>query len=636
MCKFERLKLGVMGRKFGEVPKPYMMRFNETGEVPITKSTKIITSIFIIALLSMLSLIACGDDSDETPEPTNDLTQSPMVTPTSKPTPIVTPASTLPPTSTQIPPPTTSAILTPDPGIIGKTVVHQGMILEDTIWQNEVLIEDSVVVPSGVTLKIEPGTHVEFKHYRGYKEPENRLRIDVLGTLIADGTPDAPIYFTSDAPDPQNGDWSMIHLRNSGKSIFRYCVVEFGQQGINVWGTAPTISHCIIRWNNWEGLYFESYSEPTIGYTRIYENGYNGLAAEQFNVIKMDHCEVWSNGTHGIHIDASTCQISRSLVHDNLAGGLSADNNSAMTVLGVAIENNQDCGIVFGEGHNSVDVSNLTFDGNQSDVCGAYNEFSSSVYAPEQIDFTFHPDQSYSLGYTPGHIELDQYMYTYPDDETRCIKNKIGEGLGLTWSLAWDGEYIWSATLWGIIYKLDPRTGDIIQQFNTTMSQPWGMTFDGEYLWVVDFAEKRFAKIDPSTGEELATYTTPDPIGGCKGITWDGSYLYLMGWTSSTIYQMDRKGNLINTIELSEGGGGGIACDGNHFWVPSGGRIRKYDNNGHALGWIYAASEGTWDLTWDGKYLWASQRTNENWQDAKIFQLEILNDHSWNDLPPEN
>jgi hypothetical protein len=45
------------------------------------------------------------------------------------------------------------------------------------------------------------------------------------------------------------------------------------------------------------------------------------------------------------------------------------------------------------------------------------------------------------------------------------------------------------------------------------------------------------------------------------------------------------------------------------------------------VGWIYPASEGTWDLTWDGARLWASQRTNENWSDEKIFQLEILEDH---------
>jgi hypothetical protein len=87
-------------------------------------------------------------------------------------------------------------------------------------------------------------------------------------------------------------------------------------------------------------------------------------------------------------------------------------------------------------------------------------------------------------------------------------------------------------------------------------------------------------------------------------------------------------GTLINTINLDKGGGGGLAWDGKHFWVPAGGRILKYSPQGHQVGWIYAVSEGTWDMTWDGSHLWASQRTNENWADAKIFKLEIREDHN--------
>jgi hypothetical protein len=214
----------------------------------------------------------------------------------------------------------------------GTTVVG-GIVSKDTIWKNEISVESSVVVQPGVTLTVKPGTHVKFKHYRGYKEPEKRLRIDILGTIIAAGTPDSPIYFTSDATDPQNGDWSMIHIRNSNNSAFRYCVIEFGQQGLNFWGGTPVISHCVIRWNNWEGLYFESYSKPTIEYSLLVENGSNGLAAEQFNTIVMDYCEVWRNGTHGVHIDASTLEIKRSIVHDNNVSGLSVDDNGSISAL---------------------------------------------------------------------------------------------------------------------------------------------------------------------------------------------------------------------------------------------------------------------------------------------------------------
>jgi len=504
-----------------------------------------------------------------------------------------------------------------------------GRISKDTIWQGEILIEGSVTVGPGVTLTVKPGTRVKFKHYHGYREPEKRLRLTVLGTIIAEGSAEEPIYFTSDAPDPQNGDWSMIRLENpTGEARFRYCVFEFGQQGLNVWHGKVSIAHCVFRWNNWEGVYFESYCEATIEHCQIMENGYNGLAAEQFNTITIDNCEVYRNGTCGIHIDASTAEIRRSRIHNNLADGLSVDDNGTLRALGVAIYNNRGSGIGFGEGKNIVEVSNLSLWGNGGGINGPYTQIASSFYPPTKVDIGFVPDQSHALGYIPGDRQLDRYMYVYPDDETRRIVRKIGEGLGLTWSVAWDGHYIWTATLGGTVYKLEPLTGKIVQQFKAPGPQPWGMTFDGQNLWIVDFAEKRISKVDPSTGKELATYPTPDPVGGCKGITWDGTYLDIMGWTSPIIYRMDREGHLIETIKLKSGGCGGIAWDGHYFWVPAGGKILKYDTQGNAIGWIYAASEGTWDLAWDGQYLWATQRTNENWQDAKIFQLAILNDHS--------
>jgi len=144
-------------------------------------------------------------------------------------------------------------------------------------------------------------------------------------------------------------------------------------------------------------------------------------------------------------------------------------------------------------------------------------------------------------------------MYIYPDeDETRRVINKIGEGLGLTWSVTWDGEYIWSAALWGDVYKLDPETGEIKVHWIFPGPQAWGMTYDGENLWINDFAEKKVYEMDTS-GNVLSSFEIPDTEGGAKGITWDGEYLYLMGWTSPTIYKLDKSGNLIDLIEIEEG-----------------------------------------------------------------------------------
>jgi hypothetical protein len=520
---------------------------------------------------------------------------------------------------------------------LGNTVTFLpvGEISQDTTWQKDILITETVVVQPGVTLTILPGTTVKFQHYRGYRNPEKRLSLLIQGTIIAEGTPDQPIYFTSDAPDPQNGDWSMVRLESVAHAQMSYCVFEFGQQGLNVWQGSPTIDHCVFRWNNWEGVYFESFCQPVLTYCHIYENGYNGLAAEQSNSISMDYCDVWRNGTNGVHIDNSVGEIVRSRIHDNGASGLSVDDGGTLRALGVVIYGNYGCGIGVGEGENTVEIGNLDVYDNGENMCGQYKRVTSPYSSPGSIDINFSPEQSYALGYIPGDQEEDQYAYVYPDDETRRIIRKIGEGLGLTWSVAWDGHCIWTCTLWNHVYKLNPETGNILEMFELpdsewgTPSQPWGMTFDDEgFMWIVDFAERKLFKVDVFTHMVVYSCDTPSPEqGGCKGLAWDGDYLCVMGWTSPTLYQMTKTGNVVNTIQL-KGGGGGLAWDGEHFWVPGGGGILKYDGDGNLLGWIYAASEGTWDLTWDGKHLWAAQRTNENWPDAKIYQLELLDDHT--------
>ena len=511
-----------------------------------------------------------------------------------------------------------------------------GLINQDTQWQGEVLIESSVVVAEGSDLTVQPGTIVRFKHYRGYRNPDDRLRLEILGNLIANGTAEKPIYFTSDAAKPQNGDWSMIHVRNASNSQFQYCVIEFGQQGLNFWSGSPNISNCLLRWNNWEGLYFESYCQAKMDHCHVIENGYNGLAAEQFCQLDINQCLFERNGTNGVHIDASKAEVRSSRILNNQANGLSVDNNGSLRAIGVTIENNRDCGIGIGEGHNRVETANLKFVGNRQTICGPAQTIQSETAPPATIDLGFTANQKYAPGYIPGDPLRDHYLYVYPEDETRRVVKKIGKDLGLTWSLAWDGRSLWTATVTGDLFQLDPNSGKVLKRFNAPGPQPWGMTFDGKHLWVVDFAQKQLSKVSPKTGAVQANYPLPDTKNGCKGICWDGRYLCVMGWASPVIYQLDRQGKLAGTIRLDNGGGGGIAWDGQYFWIPGGGKILRYDRQGKLTGWIYVASEGTWDMTWDGRHLWASQRTNENWRDAKLFALDIKEVKPWPDSDRQN
>lgn len=514
-----------------------------------------------------------------------------------------------------------------------SNTTRSGTITKNETWSGTITITDSIVVPKKVTLTIRPGATVKIKSNRDYKNP-NKIMFDIAGRLLAQGTPKKLITFTSAAKTPQNGDWSMIHLSGKTHSKIRYAVIEFGQQGVNVWNSDILISHSIVRWNNWEGLYAESYSTPTIEYNRVYQNGYNGMAMEQFNTAVLRNNIFEKNGTHGLHIDASTATITNNIFRDNHAAGLSLDDISTVTAVNNTIGGNLLRQIMCGEGDNKLTaVGNLVVEGETPTNCsdGAMVQNIPGAGAVS-INFGFTDKKKYDLGYTPGDRQKDRYRYVYPNDKTRKIINKIGTGLGLAWSITTDGANVWTSTVSGDVYKLDGATGKILQQFKAPSSQPWGMAWDGAELWITDFAEKRTYALDPETGAETFSFQNPDQVRGAKGLSWDGTYLYIMGWTTNILYKMDRTGTLIATIKLNSGGGGGLAWDGRNFWVPCDG-ICKYSTTGKLLGKIYPASEGTWDLAWEtadnayGGYLWASQRTNENWyDDAKIFKLEILND----------
>jgi hypothetical protein len=535
-------------------------------------------------------------------------------------------------TTTQLVPMTTSSERTTSLGPIRVYNSSKGGALKgDEIWSGEILIVNDLLIREGTTLTIQPGTVVRFEHYRGYKEPWRKLGMTVMGTLKAVGTPEKPIWFTSDAHDPINGDWRMLRFENAGdSSVIRYAVVEFAQQGINMWHSSPTISHTIVRWNNWEGIYFESYCRPILEYNLIYENGYNGVAMEQFNNATLRFNTVIRSGTNGIHVDASTATLEHNIVRENGANGLSVDDHGTLVAVNNTLVGNSDAGIGCGEGTNKVTAMGNKFEGNRKEInCPPPNVIVENRIGSGagQIDYDYSDLKPYELGYVPGDPLRDRYAYVYPDqDETRKVINKIGEGLGLTWSIAWDGGYIWTATLQGDVYKLDPVTGQVRTHWKFPGPQAWGMTYDGKHLWINDFAEKRVYEMDIS-GNVISSFMTPDQAGGAKGVAWDGEYLYLMGWTSPTIYKVDKTGNLLNKIQVTGGdAGGGLTWDGRYFWAPGGKGICKIDPSGKIVGGIYAASEGTWDLEWDGHYLWATQRTNENWRDAKIYKIEILDD----------
>ncbi len=132
---------------------------------------------------------------------------------------------------------------------------HSGAITADETWypsENPHIIDDVVWVENNATLTIKPGCIVKFNQgielYAGYSSTP--------GAIIANGTADSTILFTSNAASPSPGDWYNVGLYGNAMntSSFSYCVFEYGG-GSSSWPgefyaqgiTFVKISNCTFR-----------------------------------------------------------------------------------------------------------------------------------------------------------------------------------------------------------------------------------------------------------------------------------------------------------------------------------------------------------------------------------------------------
>jgi hypothetical protein len=174
-------------------------------------------------------------------------------------------------------------------------------------------------------------------------------------------------------------------------------------------------------------------------------------------------------------------------------------------------------------------------------------------------------------------------------------------------------------------------TSETIEEYgNNDIHNPNGLAYDGQYFWTYDIVYRTIIKFKINNSnyvEVLDIYPLPGEIGTSAGIATDGTFLYLPGSDGTKLYKLNKTTSITETITLSGGTIFGVLTwTGSHFWVASEIELSKWAVNGTLVGKIYPAAEGTIGITWDGTYLWTSQKTCEVWNDGKIFQIEILDD----------
>src|SRR3972149_11043176 len=115
-------------------------------------------------------------------------------------------------------------------------------MMGDENWgPDPVVVTGDVMVPSGITLTIQPGTVIRFAALSDDTNSgtnSSRCELIIAGSLIADGT-NGDIASPSNAASPANGDWVGIRVLRDSPFWFHdsldmnHVVVEYASSGVS-------------------------------------------------------------------------------------------------------------------------------------------------------------------------------------------------------------------------------------------------------------------------------------------------------------------------------------------------------------------------------------------------------------------
>ena len=192
-----------------------------------------------------------------------------------------------------------------EPRLLLAVKTWSGDIPDGTVWNSGDIhhLTADVRVPAGARLDIEPGAVVKFGAYH--------FDLFVEGTLVANGTPAAPITFTEirdDVGGDTNGDGSA-----SAPSWDNWGRIEVQSTG------SATLSHTVIRYGG--------YSSPG----QLFVNGGN---------LTLRNSEVRYSRSSGVRIKSSDAVLTNNVYTDNYWAAVSMDLASNPQIAGVTVDKN--------------------------------------------------------------------------------------------------------------------------------------------------------------------------------------------------------------------------------------------------------------------------------------------------------
>lgn len=208
------------------------------------------------------------------------------------------------------------------------TELSKQTIDKDATWSGNIIVGGDIYVPPGVTLTIAPGTVIKFKKI-DEKSDQNMFDIDspyypeaeliIRGRLIARGTSDNPIVFTSAEMTPRAADWGAINFLGSDDNVIEHVKIFCAYNGIHAHGGSVTVTYSEFA-RNGVGISFKKEEEtpdaPWYG---------------KESTLKITH-NLFAGNKGGIGFRNSNAEILHNEIRDNKFFGIWPKENSKALV----------------------------------------------------------------------------------------------------------------------------------------------------------------------------------------------------------------------------------------------------------------------------------------------------------------
>lgn len=190
------------------------------------------------------------------------------------------------------------------------------VIADRQVWQGEVRIRGAVTVKKDGHLTILPGTKVVFAPLDRDGDGIGDGELLVEGGLVARGTPEAPIVFTSGAAQPKPADWKFLYLDFAREAELAHVISEYAFSGVQIHFCRARVTDSEFRFNI-DGLRFSTVNLLASG-NRMHHNVHGVRYEERRSQAHLHHNDIRDNDI-GLFVVTRSGDAAR-IEHNNIAG----------------------------------------------------------------------------------------------------------------------------------------------------------------------------------------------------------------------------------------------------------------------------------------------------------------------------